>query len=179
VIIGNKSDLTYNREVRKDEAQAYALANNFLWMETSAKEMDNVQLAFDVFIGQVYHEVVEPQQGEAKKRLSSPEGSAQTLGRRASFVALAGGMGNFMGRVGGLVGNALDFVEKVIEEEIEGDEEATAPVKPVPSFVFEDTGSIRQGRRSFEEEEERESKTGGLSVRHSMPLKRAASMDFK
>lgn len=53
MIIGNKCDLA--REVDVQEAQAFALENNFIYMETSALNNTNVSLAFNIFIVDVYH----------------------------------------------------------------------------------------------------------------------------
>jgi hypothetical protein len=172
VIIGNKADLTSEREVLRDEAQAYCLANNFLWLETSSKELDTVKLAFDVFIGHVYHEVVKTREEEGRedlqRRLSEPE----QLSRRASFDASLSG---FIGKVGSLAGSVLDFVEEAIEGEIE-EEEVERPVASFLAFTCQDTeGGHRMGRQSMDEEEGREEKSF-LSIRNSMPLHRAKSM---
>ncbi|KAJ3387068.1 hypothetical protein HDU92_002159 [Lobulomyces angularis] len=58
MIIGNKCDLLEEREVRTEDAQAYALVNDFLFMETSASENLNVVMAFNILISQVYYNVV-------------------------------------------------------------------------------------------------------------------------
>ena len=47
ILIGNKSDLEENREVTKEEGQAFAKANNMQFMETSAKMNTNVSEAFE------------------------------------------------------------------------------------------------------------------------------------
>ena len=46
VLVGNKCDLTEEREVTHDEGEALAKANGQLFMETSAKEDKNVLEVF-------------------------------------------------------------------------------------------------------------------------------------
>jgi Ras-related protein Rab-5C len=45
-LAGNKMDLESKREVSKDEAQAYASENGWIFYETSAKTGDNVGAIF-------------------------------------------------------------------------------------------------------------------------------------
>lgn len=54
LIVANKCDLTYNRNVSRSEGEEFAKRNNLNYMETSAKVNKNVgtvfeNLAFDVF----------------------------------------------------------------------------------------------------------------------------------
>jgi Ras-related protein Rab-2A len=46
MLIGNKCDLEAKRQVSKDEGEAFAKANNLVFMETSAKTSHNVDEAF-------------------------------------------------------------------------------------------------------------------------------------
>ncbi|KAJ3148190.1 hypothetical protein HDU86_007538 [Geranomyces michiganensis] len=55
MIVGTKSDQKLAREVPTPEAQAYALAQGFLFMETSAQDNHNVELAFTVLLTDVYY----------------------------------------------------------------------------------------------------------------------------
>ncbi|KAJ3031586.1 Ras- protein Rab-25, partial [Rhizophlyctis rosea] len=56
MVVGNKTDLGDKyREVPMHEAQAYALAQGFLFMETSAMDNANVELAFSVLLTDVYY----------------------------------------------------------------------------------------------------------------------------
>ena len=55
MIIGNKSDLEEERDVSKDEAQAKAEQYNIAYMETSAKNGDNINKAFHEIIEQIYN----------------------------------------------------------------------------------------------------------------------------
>ena len=52
ILLGNKVDLN-NRVVSKDEAVDYATKNGLLYLETSAKTMENVAEAFDAMVEQI------------------------------------------------------------------------------------------------------------------------------
>ncbi|KAI8587976.1 hypothetical protein BDZ88DRAFT_379739, partial [Geranomyces variabilis] len=52
MIVGTKCDQKASREVPTPEAQAYALAQGFLFMETSAQENNNIELAFTVLLSE-------------------------------------------------------------------------------------------------------------------------------
>ena len=54
VLIGNKSDLLDNREVSSEDAQTKAEQYNVAYMETSAKNGDNISKAFTELVEQVY-----------------------------------------------------------------------------------------------------------------------------
>lgn len=51
LLVGNKTDLVDKREVRKEDAAQYAKQNNLAFIETSALESINVDLAFERIIG--------------------------------------------------------------------------------------------------------------------------------
>lgn len=57
VIIGNKSDLQSKREVDKEEAALKAQSNHLAFFETSAKENENVNIAFLNLMQQVVKNV--------------------------------------------------------------------------------------------------------------------------
>ena len=48
-LVGNKSDLEKNREVSKEKAEEFAKENDLVFLETSAKNNDNVQRLFEYF----------------------------------------------------------------------------------------------------------------------------------
>ena len=48
VLVGNKADLTARRKVEAAEAKEYAASQGLLWIETSAKSNDQVELAFEM-----------------------------------------------------------------------------------------------------------------------------------
>ena len=55
ILIGNKSDLNSKREVNKDEAENKAEQYNIAFLETSAKNGDNIDKAFGELVEQVYN----------------------------------------------------------------------------------------------------------------------------
>ena len=48
-LVGNKSDLEKEREVSKEEGEDYARKNNLIFLETSAKNNNNVEKLFEYF----------------------------------------------------------------------------------------------------------------------------------
>lgn len=57
MLFGNKSDLHDIREVSQDEAQSYAESNNLMYMETSALDNTNVELAFNTLVMNIYDQI--------------------------------------------------------------------------------------------------------------------------
>ena len=53
LLIGNKNDLDDKREVNKEEAELKAQKNKFAFMETSAKENNNVDKAFETLFKEI------------------------------------------------------------------------------------------------------------------------------
>ena len=50
ILIGNKCELSYDREVERDEGGTFAVANNFQFQETSCVDNINVDKAFQAII---------------------------------------------------------------------------------------------------------------------------------
>ncbi|KAJ3006028.1 Ras- protein Rab-11A [Thoreauomyces humboldtii] len=73
LLLGTKSDMTSDRQVPAPEAQAYALAQGFLFMETSAKDDVNVDLAFNVLLTDAYYATTtgQPTEWKPESRSSS------------------------------------------------------------------------------------------------------------
>ena len=46
MLVGNKLDLKANREAATEDAKRFAQKNNLLYIETSALDGENIQLAF-------------------------------------------------------------------------------------------------------------------------------------
>ena len=46
LLIGNKTDLKFEREVTTEEGQEFADKNNLIFFETSAKTAENVESSF-------------------------------------------------------------------------------------------------------------------------------------
>ncbi|CAG8520732.1 5891_t:CDS:2 [Ambispora leptoticha] len=54
MLVGNKSDLRHLRAVPTDEAKAFAAENNLSFIETSALDASNVELAFQNILTEIY-----------------------------------------------------------------------------------------------------------------------------
>jgi Ras-related protein Rab-11A len=55
MLVGNKSDLRHLRAVPTDEAKQFAQENNLFFIETSALDASNVELAFqNILTGRLY-----------------------------------------------------------------------------------------------------------------------------
>jgi len=54
MLVGNKSDLKNLRAVKQEDASAFAEKNRLAFMETSALESSNVELAFQTIITEIY-----------------------------------------------------------------------------------------------------------------------------
>lgn len=74
MLVGNKSDLSQAREVPTDEARMFAENNGLLFLETSALDSTNVELAFETVLKEIFAKV-------SKQRQNSSRTNAITLGR--------------------------------------------------------------------------------------------------
>ena len=57
LLVGNKTDLRDKREVKKEDAAAYAAEHQLAFIETSALDCTNVDIAFDRIINEIYRVV--------------------------------------------------------------------------------------------------------------------------
>ncbi|KAM5129847.1 ras-related protein Rab-25 isoform 1-T1 [Mantella aurantiaca] len=85
MLVGNKSDLSdESREVPSEEAKMYADSNGLLFIETSALDSTNVELAFETILRDIHRRVLK-NKGETPKEntvvLSNQPTSAQTEGQ--------------------------------------------------------------------------------------------------
>ncbi|KAM3141257.1 Ras- protein yptc6 [Paramecium bursaria] len=71
MLIGNKADLKAQRQVSSANAQAFAELHNIAYMEVSALEGSNVDLAFNRLINEIYQLI-------NKKSLAENENNAQS-----------------------------------------------------------------------------------------------------
>jgi Ras-related protein Rab-1A len=67
IIIGNKSDLEADRAVSKEEGKELAQGLGVEWIETSAKNSDNVNDAFRIMAQTIQGKVVPNEKGEVKE----------------------------------------------------------------------------------------------------------------
>jgi Ras-related protein Rab-11A len=73
MLVGNKTDLKHLRAVTTDDAQNYAEAEGLSYIETSALEAMNVEEAFQLILGDIYHTI-------SKKAVASEEDRAAGAG---------------------------------------------------------------------------------------------------
>ena len=71
VIIGNKIDLENQREVTNEEGEKKAIINKASFIETSAKNGDNIEKAFNLMIENVYENF--KKENENKENIDSEE----------------------------------------------------------------------------------------------------------
>ena len=57
LLVGNKTDLRDKCEVKKEDAAAYAAEHQLAFIETSAMDCTNVDIAFDRIINEIYRVV--------------------------------------------------------------------------------------------------------------------------
>lgn len=69
MLVGNKSDLRHLRAVATDDAAAFAEKEGLSFIETSALESTNVELAFQKILTEIYRIV-------SKKTIGADEGDA-------------------------------------------------------------------------------------------------------
>jgi small GTP-binding protein len=60
MLVGNKSDLRHLREVPTEEAKSFAEKNKLSFIETSALDSTNVELAFQNILTEIYHIMSRP-----------------------------------------------------------------------------------------------------------------------
>lgn len=57
ILVGNKIDLASRREVSREEAENYAMTNNMIYIETSAKKYEDINQIFDSLTQTICHEI--------------------------------------------------------------------------------------------------------------------------
>ena len=68
MIAGNKCDLKEKRQVSETEGRDFALDNNLLWMETSAKTATNVDEMFITLISSIKQKLRDKMTNNEKKQ---------------------------------------------------------------------------------------------------------------
>ena len=74
MLVGNKSDLRYLREVPTEEAKAFAEKNNLSFIETSALDSSNVEQAFQSILTEIYHIMSPPGEKEPEQTAADKQG---------------------------------------------------------------------------------------------------------
>ncbi|MCJ1416800.1 hypothetical protein MMC32_003138 [Xylographa parallela] len=75
MLVGNKSDLRHLRAVPTEEAKQFASENNLSFIETSALDASNVELAFQNILTEIYRIV-------SSKALDNGDGAQNPIGER-------------------------------------------------------------------------------------------------
>uniref|UniRef100_A0A914DGW9 Uncharacterized protein n=1 Tax=Acrobeloides nanus TaxID=290746 RepID=A0A914DGW9_9BILA len=68
LLIGNKCDLDKIRTVPTDEARMYAEERGLIFLETSAKDSTNIEIAFNVLLKKIYKEERDKKNGTTVKK---------------------------------------------------------------------------------------------------------------
>ncbi|KAL1848091.1 Rab GTPase ypt31 [Paecilomyces lecythidis] len=82
MLVGNKSDLRHLRAVPTEEAKQFASDNNLSFIETSALDASNVELAFQNILTEIYRIV-------SSKALDNGESGQNPLGERRQVVEIS------------------------------------------------------------------------------------------
>ena len=70
ILLGNKTDLEYKREVSAEEGANLALINNYIFLETSCLKNENVAGAFETLIEITNREAKRAKTGEKSNNIS-------------------------------------------------------------------------------------------------------------
>lgn len=79
MLVGNKSDLRHLRAVPTEQAAALAEKHGLAFIETSALDSTNVELAFQKILTEIYHIVSGGKQLETKKDPQSVQGDTEIV----------------------------------------------------------------------------------------------------
>ena len=92
ILIGNKSDLDDKREVSKEEGESKAQMNKFAFMETSAKDNNNVQKAFETLFSEIVKIYKNKNNIDLNDNKEGDEGAKKNMKEnRNTITGLAGG----------------------------------------------------------------------------------------
>jgi len=78
MLVGNKSDLRHLREVPTEEAKGFAEKNKLSFIETSALDSTNVELAFQNILSEIYHVMSRPTFENAEETTPEETGGPKT-----------------------------------------------------------------------------------------------------
>jgi len=71
MLVGNKCDLKYLREVQTETSKEFAEKNNLSFIETSALDSTNVEAAFHTILTEIFHRTVKPATGAGSAATAS------------------------------------------------------------------------------------------------------------
>jgi len=83
MLVGNKSDLRHLRAVPTEEAKQFAAENGLMFIETSALDSSNVELAFQKILTEIYRFV----SNKDLENKNEPAGNAPTPGETIAVTA--------------------------------------------------------------------------------------------
>jgi len=89
MLCGNKSDLRHLREVPTEEAKSFAEAQKLSFIETSALDATNVELAYQNILTEIYHIMSRPalsDGGEEEEEGTVPIGTKIDLGDKPTIT---------------------------------------------------------------------------------------------
>jgi len=85
MLVGNKSDLRHLREVPTEEAKAFAEKNKLSFIETSALDATNVELAFQNILTEIYHIMSRPPPDDAEEQHNVVPDAKPKEGQKIDF----------------------------------------------------------------------------------------------
>eukprot|EP01115_Flamella_aegyptia_P000964 TRINITY_DN114_c1_g1_i1.p1 TRINITY_DN114_c1_g1~~TRINITY_DN114_c1_g1_i1.p1 ORF type:complete len:236 (+),score=58.01 TRINITY_DN114_c1_g1_i1:41-709(+) len=85
MLVGNKSDLRHLREVPTEEAKAFAEKNKLSFIETSALDATNVELAFQNILTEIYHIMSRPPPEDEDGHAEKVEANKPKEGQKIDF----------------------------------------------------------------------------------------------
>jgi small GTP-binding protein len=91
MLVGNKSDLRHLRAVPTEQAAALAEKHGLSFIETSALDSTNVELAFQKILTEIFHIVSGGKQLETKKDSQNVDGETEVVQFGAESPAKKGG----------------------------------------------------------------------------------------
>jgi len=91
MLVGNKSDLRHLRAVPTEDAKAFASENNLSFIETSALDASNVELAFQNILTEIYRIVSSKALDQAESSGGIPAGEKIQITQTNTNDAKSGG----------------------------------------------------------------------------------------
>ncbi|KAG4102488.1 small GTPase [Neocallimastix lanati (nom. inval.)] len=90
MLVGNKSDLRHLRAVSTEDAKKFAAENNLSFIETSALDSSNVELAFTKILTEIYR-IVSNKALESSENANGPSSQVVSITPTSKDEANAGG----------------------------------------------------------------------------------------